>query len=130
MSGDYDIEIDREANRLYLTLEGLLDDATAEAHVADMLDAAEDLEPGFDMVNDISEFTPMTEGATATIEEGKRGLTEKGVSAVVRVTGESVVGKMQFDRVGDGEEGYHVAMAETVDEAEDLLDQFRADGGA
>lgn len=77
------------------------------------------------MVNDISECTPMTEDATDTIERGKRGLTERGVSAVVRVTGESVVGKMQFDRVASGTEGYHVATAETVEEAEALLDEFR-----
>lgn len=127
MSGDYEVTVDRELNRLYLALEGLLDEETAESHVEDMLAAADELRPGFDMVNDISEFTPMNEGATETIERGKRGLTERGVSAVVRVTGESVVGKMQFDRVAEGEEGYHVATAETVTDAEALLDDFRED---
>lgn len=123
MPGEYEITVDGERNRLYLTLAGLLDEGTAEAHVEDLLAAADGLEPGFDMVNDISEFTPMTDAATATIERGKHGLAERGVSAVVRVTGESVVGKMQFSRVG--EEAYHVATAETVAEAEDLLDRFR-----
>jgi hypothetical protein len=80
------------------------------------------------MVNDISAFTPLDDEATDTIERGKRGLTDRGVSAVVRVTGESVVGKLQFDRVADGEEEYHVATAETVEEAEELLDRFREEG--
>lgn len=128
MSGDYEVDIDEDRNRLYLTLEGHLDEEVAEAHVDDMLAAADELTPGFDMVNDISSFTPMSDGATDTIERGKRGLTERGVSAVVRVTGESVVGKMQFERVGDGVEGYHVATAETVADAEELLDRFREEG--
>lgn len=127
MSGEYEVNADRAANRLYLKLEGILDEETAEDHVVDMLSAADELEPGFDMVNDISEFKPMTQQATDTIERGKRGLTERGVSAVVRVTGESVVGKMQFERVGGGMEGYHVATAETVEAAEQLLDEFRED---
>lgn len=128
MSGGYEVSIDRSRNRLYLTLEGVLDEETAEAHVEEMLEMAEELGPGFDMVNDISEFKPMTQGATETIERGKRGLEARGVSAVVRVTGESVVGKMQFERVGDDDEGYHVATAETVEEAEELLDGFREQG--
>lgn len=125
MSGTYDVDVDTSANRLYLELDGMLDAETAEAHVEDMLAAADGLEPGFDMVNDISSFTPMNQDTSDVIEEGKEGLTERGVSAVVRVTGESVVGKLQFDRVGTDSEGYHVATAETREEAERLLDQFR-----
>jgi hypothetical protein len=114
MSGEYEVDVDPERNRLYLTLAGLLDAETAEAHAEDMLAAADELSPGFD----ISPFTPMDDQATDTIERGKRGLTERGVSAVVSVTGESVVGKLPFDRVADGEEEYHVATAETVEEAD------------
>lgn len=125
MPGNYEVRIDRAANRLYLTLEGVLDEDTAEDHVKELLAAADELDPGFDMINDISSFKPMTQQATDTIERGKQGLTERGISAVVRVTGESIVGKMQFERVGSGEEGYHVATAETVEDAETLLDSFR-----
>ena len=121
----YDVEIDRGKNRLYLTLEGMLDPETADQHVEDMLDVAEELEPGFDMVNDISAFKPLSQETTDAIERGKAGLTDMGVSAVVRVVGDSVVSKMQFDRVGTESEGYHVATAETREQAEALLDEFR-----
>ena len=128
MAGSYDLDVDHETNRLYLSLKGLLDAETAEAHVEEMLAAADDLDPGFDMVNDISTFKPMSQEATEAIERGKDGLTERGMSAVVRVLGESVVGKMQFDRVGSGSEGYHIATAETVEAAKELLDAFRKNG--
>lgn len=106
----------------------MLDEETAEAHVDDMLDAADELEPGFDMVNDISTFKPMSPEAKQAIERGKEGLTERDMSAVVRVTGESALGELQFSRVGTDKEGYHVATAETRMEAERLLDEFRREG--
>lgn len=125
MAGDYEVSVDHDKNRLYLKLDGLLDEETANEHVVEMLAAADELDHGFDMVNDISTYKPMSQEATEAIERGKAGLTERGMSAVVRVLGESVVGKMQFDRVGSGREGYHIATAETREEAERLLDNFR-----
>lgn len=129
MRGAYEIDVDRSENRLYLELDGLLDEETATAHVEDMLAAADELDSGFDMVNDISSFKPMNQDASEVIERGKEGLTERGVSAVVRVTGDSVTGKLQFDRVGTDSEGYHVATAESPEEAEQLLDEFREEAG-
>lgn len=130
MSGDYEVQIDREGNRLYLTLSGLLDEETAEAHVEELLAAADELEPGFEMINDISEFTPMTEGVSGTIERGKRGFSERGVGVVVRVAGGSALGKMQFERVGTEEEGYHVSAVETREDAEALLAEVNGDPDA
>jgi hypothetical protein len=45
---------------------------------------------------------------------------------VVRVLGDSITGKMQFDRVGEGEAEYHVANAESREQATEFLDEFRA----
>ncbi len=124
MSG-YKIEIDRQKNRLYLTLEGMMNEETAREHVRELVDAADDLEDGFDMVNDIREFKPFSQEVTDVIEEGKQGLTDNGVSAVVRVTGDSSIGALQFTRVGSEEQGYQARTAETVAEAEALLDRLR-----
>lgn len=122
---NYELELDRERNRLFLTLEGTMDLETTREYAEDVLSAADQLQPGFDVVNDISGFQPVAQEATDAIEHGKEGLAERGVSAVVRIPGDSIVGKMQFDRVGD--EDYHVATAENCEQAERFLDEFRAE---
>jgi hypothetical protein len=121
---EYEVRADESKNRLYMTLVGMLDEETASEVVSEIEAAVGRLDPGFTIVNDISEFKPMSEDAVDKIEEGKALAAEAGVDATVRVTGESVIGKMQFERVGGGAESYHVATAETVEEAEELLAEF------
>lgn len=117
----YDVTIDRANNRYYLTLSGRMDQETAAEAADAAIDAAGQLNDGFEIVNDISEFVPASEAAANEIARGKEAMGPAGVAAVVRVTGGgSVTGKMQFDRVGDA--GYQAAEAETVEEAERLLD--------
>lgn len=121
----YDVTADEEKNRLYITLEGMLDESLAEEVLADVDAATEKLEPGYDTVNDISEFKPVSQEAVDAIEEGKQLNTERGNQATVRVTGESVIGEMQWERHGTEAEGFHVATAESVEEADRLLDEYR-----
>jgi hypothetical protein len=122
--GDYTFEVDEEANRLYMTLEGRVDAETAHEALEELETAYLDrLEPGFDVVNDISGFEPISQEAARAIERGKAALGEAGASAVARVMGDSVIGQMQFERHGDDE--YHVATAESREQAEVFLDRFR-----
>lgn len=123
-NGDYEVEVDGVRNRLFLTLDGMLDGETAGEAMDVMLERAENLDSGFDMVNDISSYKPMSQDATDELERGKQGLSALGMSAVVRVTGDSVVGKMQFERVVS-DTSFHVATAETPEQAEEFLDEFR-----
>ncbi|MFD1513271.1 hypothetical protein [Halomarina rubra] len=116
----FDIEADVAANRLNMELRGSLDETQAEAAVDAVDTESRKLSPGFEVVNDISGFKPLSQDVAAAIGEGKQILAENGAGALVRITGESVVGTMQFKRVGD-REGYHVAEAESHAEAEDLL---------
>ena len=125
----YEVETDRVENRLSLKLEGMLDEETAHEAAEATIEHAEELRPGFEMINDISEFKPLSQEATDAIERGKRGIAERDVGAVVRVVGDSVVGKMQFERVTGDAEGYHVATAESREQAERFLDRFREQPG-
>ncbi|MFB6068733.1 MAG: hypothetical protein ABEJ90_02280 [Halobacterium sp.] len=118
--GDYHIEADTRANRLHMELSGSLDESEANAAVDAVESEAAKLSAGFDVVNDISQFKPLSQDVVDTIADGKEILAREGAGALVRVTGESALGDMQFDRVG-GSEGYDVAKAETVDEAEAML---------
>lgn len=128
----YQVEIDRAENRLYMKLDGMLEQEMADDVVEEITDRLDELRPGFQVINDISEFKPVSQDATDAIERGKQAIADRGVNAVVRIVGDSVIGKMQFDRVGDEIEGYHVATAESREQAERFLDRFQqeADAGA
>jgi len=117
---DYTIEADTTENRLHMELIGSLGESEATAAVERVESEAGKLSPGFDVINDISEFKPLTQDVADTIADGKDILAREDAGALVRVTGDSTLGDMQFDRVG-GAEGYHVAKAETVSEAEQML---------
>lgn len=127
--GDWEVSTDTEKNRLYLTLEGQLS-VEEVANAADaVIEATDDLEPGFDQVNDMSSFQPADPEALEHVERGKRGIVEAGISATCRVASESTTGQMQFDRAGESEEEYAVAKAESVEKAEKLLDRRREQMG-
>lgn len=123
-TSDYELSVDRARHRVYLTQYGQLDDETARALLDDLDEATRDLPDGWDLVNDLREFAPFEQQKTEYIEEGKEIIAENGVSANVRVL-DSTITKMQFDRVGDRDEEYHVATAESVEQAEAFLDRFR-----
>ncbi|WP_136718069.1 hypothetical protein [Halorientalis salina] len=120
--GDWSVEIDEERSRIYLTLSGYLELSEHEKVADAVTEAAIDMDGGFDLVNDMSSFEPASEDAMAEIKRGKRGLAENGMEAAVRVVSESTTGQMQFDRAGEGVENYQLAKANSIDEAEKLLD--------
>jgi hypothetical protein len=120
---NWDVDADRGENRIYLTLDGYLDGESAQAAADATIAGAEALDSGFEMITDLSNFQPADTDAMEHIERGKRGIAEHGVAAVVRVTAESTTGQMQFDRAGEDEESYQVAMADSVATAEKLLDK-------
>ncbi|WP_128476413.1 hypothetical protein [Halorussus pelagicus] len=121
MSG-FDIEADESANRLHMELRGSLSEAEAASAIERVEAEAAKLSPGFDVINDISAFKPLSQDVADIIAEGKEALTVRDAAALVRVTGDSALGDMQFSRVG-GDEGYEVTKAETVAEAEAKLDE-------
>jgi hypothetical protein len=121
----WDVETDDRTNRIYLTLEGHMDAEDTKAAADAVVDAAERMDPGFDLVNDMSTFVPTSDEAMEHIKRGKKGLAENGQAAAVRVVSESTTGQMQFDRAGEGVEEYALAKAESVAEAEKLLDKRR-----
>jgi hypothetical protein len=120
---DYDLRVDEANDRVYLTQYGQLDDETAESLLADLEEATSELADEWDLVNDLREFAPFDQQKTEYIEQGKEIIAENGVRANVRVM-DSTITKMQFDRVGDRDEEYHVATAESVEQAEQFLERF------
>ena len=121
----WEMEVDEAKQRAYLTLAGELE-AEQHAEAADACErVAERLDEGFDLVNDMRTLKPAGEAAMRETERGKRALAKGGMAAAVRVTSESTTGQMRFDRAGEGAEAYAVAKAESVEQAEKLLDERR-----
>ncbi|WP_424017589.1 hypothetical protein ACOZ4N_17210 [Halorientalis pallida] len=124
---DWSVDVDEAENRLYLDLGGHFGPEEAKKANEATKEAVQRLDPGFEVITDLSEFVPGDQDAVKYIEEGKQVVREAGASAAVRVMGEgSTTGQMHFERVGEDEEEYAVAMADTVEEAEKLLDKRAA----
>jgi len=119
----FDVNADARANRLYITLDGTMGvDETSDARDAS-LDGADRLRDGFDVVTDISGFTPPTPEAAEPIKEAQAGLRDRGVDRVVRVTGEdsNAVVTNAFQR-RSRDVGYTGETAASRDEADRILD--------
>ena len=127
----FDVDTDVRSNRLYIDLNGKLDaetiDDAAEATVA----AAARLDDGFDVVTDLSGFRPPSPEAAEPIKRAQGELTEMGVDRVVRVVDEdtSRVVVNAFER-RSRDVGYSGETADTVEEAERLLDDDSVAGYA
>jgi hypothetical protein len=122
--GEWNVEADTDKNRLYIELSGYIEGEEAERSTDAVVEAAAQMDEGFDVITDISTVQPGDTEAVENIKRGKEAVAENGAEAAVRIQPESTTGQMQFERAGD--EPYAVAMAESVEQAEQLLDQRRA----
>ncbi len=122
---DWSVDADPEKNRLFINLSGSMGIEEGKKSNAATMEALDQLEPGFDVITDIRNFEPGSPEAVELLEEGKATIAKQGASAAVRVMPESTTASMHFERVGEDEEAYPVAEAESVDAAERLLDERR-----
>ncbi len=120
--GTFDFRVDRTKNRLYLAFNGIFTVEEIEEAIVEGLDAVEQLEDGFDVVNDIRDFKPSSPEAGEGIKRAAKLLVEKGMDRLVRVVGKSVIAKMQFDRVTKSA-GYTPDIAASVAAADRILDE-------
>jgi hypothetical protein len=119
--------VDEAENRLYIDLGGHFTAEEAKESTEEVKEKVERLDPGFEVITDLEDFIPGDEDAVEYVEEGKRIIREHGASAAVRVMGEgSTTGQMHFERLGEDQEEYAVAMADTIEQAEKLLDKRAA----
>jgi hypothetical protein len=127
----YEIEADPRTNRLYLNLAGRMDREEMETAADEAVESAERLREGFDIINDLSGFTPPSPAAAKPIKRAQAELQEMGVDRVVRVTDEetSQVVVNAFERRSQ-DVGYSGETADSVAEAERTLDEQDVSGYA
>lgn len=127
----YEIGADRRSNRLILDLSGRMERDELEAAADETVDAARDLREGFDVVTNLSGFTPPSPEAAKPIKHAQKELKNLGVDRVVRVVDEetSQVVVNAFER-RSRDVGYSDETAETAAEAKRLLDRDVVEGYA
>ena len=121
--GEWSVDVDESANRLYMELSGHFDEEAAAEATDEVIDAAGFLTDGFEMISDLQELQIGDPGAAAQLERGKSYLAERGLAAAVRVPPTALSSQDQFEEVGEDAESYWLETAESVAEAERLLDQ-------
>jgi len=127
----FEVEADVRNNRLYLTLTGRMEREGLETAAHEAVDAADRLREGFDIINDLSGFTPPSPEAAKPIKRAQGELVELGVDRVVRVVDEetSQVVVHAFERRSK-DVGYSGETAPSVAEAERTLEEESATGYA
>ena len=116
------IKKDIEKNRLCITLSGILTLEEAKK-IKGMIEVEiNSLQPGFDLINDISKFILGHDETGNILKEIMLLLIEKKVNRVVRVIGTSKTGLIQFANNSLPIESYKLSYVPTLEEAENILD--------
>lgn len=116
----FKVVADPEKNRLYITLSGHFEGDEKSEAAASVIKAVEKLQPGFDVINDISDAMPTDEGGLDEIYRVRHFLFSKGVRHVIRITKLKLTG-LQLDRVARPD-GYTVTAVDSMEQAERFLE--------
>ncbi|WP_435185154.1 hypothetical protein [Halobellus sp. EA9] len=119
----YEIRTDTGDNVLYLRFSGSLTADEMRVAAEETVAAAERLDDGFGIINDISTFTPPSPDAAEPIKEAQVELKRMGAGDVVRVVADetSAVTENAFQR-RSRQAGYAGKTASSRAEAERKLD--------
>lgn len=129
MSEKYTFQVNRAKNRLVIKLSGFFRGSDVEPAMTKLRAALVELEPGFDVITDLSDFVPGSPGAAKAMAQAGQMVKEKGRRNAVRITGGLMTGLMQFQRLLKGVFNEdEVRYAKSIQEADSILDNW--EGGA
>jgi hypothetical protein len=121
----YQIKADIEKNRLYITIGGIPVENEKEALVREIENKIKELKQGFDCITDLRKYEVQPDETEEFIYQAQKILSEAGLSNVVRVIKKfGSLAHFQFDKVSVAV-GYHAQNANTLEEAEAILDEKR-----
>ncbi len=116
-----EIQADVGKNRIFIRIEGRLDDAEAPAVGDEIIRQMGRMRPGFALISDLTQAEPM---GPQGVEQLKRIITasrERKVGQMVRIVGRAAKAALQFARTSK-EYQHEPYLAFSREEAERLLD--------
>jgi hypothetical protein len=116
----FEARADAAANRLYVTLGGFADDAQMRKNVDLVVAELPKLRPGFVMISTITDAKATSAGGARELERAMQAYKRHGISRIIRIAGEEVLGKLQLQRLAQ-EAGIPVEYATSMAGAEALL---------
>ncbi len=117
----YEIRINSEKNRAYLTLKGFWrKKEDVPNYVSDFVSVVAPLQAGFTIVTDLREFKPPSQEVAPVHAEVQAALMEKGLARVAEVVSKSLV-KLAADKYSK-ESGMSKVVVGSIEEAEAALD--------
>lgn len=125
--GSYKARADVAKNRLYIVLDGFLNDLQARECADLTIAECKKLGPGFDVITDITTAQPSTAKGAEELLRAMIFLKERGMGRPIRVMQnptETTLGSHQMTRKSK-EAGYDVNTAASVEEAEEMLGDRR-----
>lgn len=118
----YEVALEPRRNCLVVTLKGFIKDQEAEEAAREVMSLAKELEPGFTVINDISEFKPTTPESAENIRKAQAFVSRLGVERVIRVVGAALVTEMQFRRTQrEAGADYEVIEVASIEDAKRMV---------
>lgn len=117
----YSIITDPEKNRLIITMVGFLSKKEAESIAEEVMRETLKLKPGFDVINDISNFRMGLDETEIVLKETIDFLISKEVNKIIRIVGSSRAGILQFAKATGKRDKYNTQFVPTMEEAENYL---------
>ena len=116
----FDVSVNPEKNRLYVTLFGHLEANERAELINAFLLAMRKLQPGFDIINNMSGLAPTEAEGLKDLARVQAAARLRGVRHVIRVV-RIPLSRIQLDRLAK-ETGWEYEIAHSVEEAEARLD--------
>ncbi|RJP78724.1 MAG: hypothetical protein C4522_11760 [Desulfobacteraceae bacterium] len=121
----YQVEADTDKNRLYIKIGKVSEQDDKESLIREIEHQIRNLKKGFDCITDLREYDVQPDETEAFIYRAQKILSESGMSNVVRVVKRfGSFAHFQFDKVSVSI-GYHAQNANSIEEAEEMLDAKR-----
>jgi len=117
------ITLNKEKNRIYITLAGFVSEAEAETIKKSLSAEVNNLAPLFDVITDISNFRLGLEQSSDVLKEIIKLFIGLKVGRVIRVVGSSQAGMLQFATYTGNDPHYKVSYVPTIEDAENLLEE-------
>ncbi len=117
------VDANYKKNRLYFHLSGNIDKRESKSVLDSMIRSLEYLKPGFDIISDITDYTPLSRSADITISSLFKTIKEHGVRKTIKISNSndfssSLAANLLIDEVGFRD----CEIVDSLEEAEKLLE--------